>query len=183
MPNIFESLSRKRRIAARILSLKELPIYVYRWDRRPPIVVRCQGFQPWNAEGDVTLIEHVRNSYGANREKAGLQVKEDSQWVSTGAYGMLKRLDPVFAQQVLNTNLYKIDTSIALKTGHFVDVNDYFDRVNLHRPYATQREWCKLGGINPDAVIEYMAGRDFYNQLNEHLIPPDEDRLSGWKEF
>ncbi|MEM7212945.1 MAG: hypothetical protein AAF479_13810 [Pseudomonadota bacterium] len=52
---------------------------------------------------------------------------------------MLERLDPTFAQQLLSSNLYKIDTAVALTTGMFVDVNDTFDRAGIDRPCAIPR--------------------------------------------
>src|SRR3954447_26790475 len=136
---------RQRRIIGRIINHKALPAFTYRWDTRTPVVIRATGFQPWNGGGNITTMEHVNNSYGPNHAQAGQQTKHDSQWISTGGYGMLKRPDPTFAQQVLNSNLYKIDTAFAVHTGNFTDANDYFDRAGVDRPYASQREWIKLG--------------------------------------
>jgi len=88
---MFDGLHRKGRIIARILKQKNIPPYAYRLDTRPPAVIRGIGFQPWDHQGRVTIIEHIKNRSlsGPNR---GMQVKEHSQWVSTGSYGMLKRL-------------------------------------------------------------------------------------------
>ena len=94
---------------------------------------------------------------------------------------MLKKLDPTFAQQVLNTNLYKIDTSKAKITGKFSDVNDHFDKINKDRPYASQREWAKLGGIPPKAVVSWMDCKTFINQFDLKNGAPDESKLTGWK--
>lgn len=184
MASVLKWVGRKRRIIGRIINRKSLPRYTYRWDSRAPATIRMTGFQPWNGGGNISLIEHVNNAYGPGHARAGQQTKHDSQWVSTGGYGMLKKLDPTFAQQVLNSNLYKIDTAIALQTGNFVDANDYFDRAGIDRPYATQREWVKLGGIDQAAVVEYMPGRDYYRQLN-HVTwtAPDEDQLQYWQAF
>ncbi len=176
-------LARQRRIIGRVINRKDLPTHTYRWDTRTPATIRATGFQPWNNTGIVTLIEHVNNAYGPNHAQAGQQTKHDSQWVSTGAYGMLKRLDPTFAQQVLNTNLYKIDTAAALATGNFLDVNDTFDKAGIDRPYSTQREWLKLGGVDQASVIEYMTGADFFNQYDLVNGAPAENALAGWQVF
>lgn len=93
---------------------------------------------------------------------------------------MLKRLDPTFAQQVLNTNLYRIDTKIACLTGNFIDVNDIFDRAGMLRPYATQREWLKEGGIPGQAIVAYMTGKTFMDQYDFKNGAPHEDLLKGW---
>lgn len=53
------------------------------------------------AEGyGCSRMEHVNNAYAPGHANAGQQTKHASQWVASGAYGMLKRLDPTFAQQV-----------------------------------------------------------------------------------
>jgi hypothetical protein len=96
---------------------------------------------------------------------------------------MLKKLDATFAQQVLNTNLYKIDTSIAVATGHFRDANDTFDKAGIDRPFATQREWIKEGGVPANAIIEYMTGKTFFNQYDLIKGAPDEGALTGWQTF
>ena len=128
-------------------------------------------------------MEHVNNAYAANNLRAGEPTKDDSHWVSTGGYGLIKRIDPTFAQQVLNTNLYKIVTARALATGNFYDVNDAFDRAGVNRPYATQREWIKHGGILNTAITLYMDGRTYAGQLNDSGVAPDEDALVGWQQF
>lgn len=127
-------------------------------------------------------MEHVNNAYAANNPLAGQQAKYDSHWVSTGGYGLIKRINPTFAHQVLNTNLYKIDTARAPATGNFYDANDAFDRGGVNRPYATQREWIKLGGIDEQAILWYMDGQTYNNQLN-NAVAPDEDALVGWQPF
>jgi hypothetical protein len=160
-----------------------LPQYTYRLDQRTPVVIRATGFQPWNGGGGITLMEHVNNAYGANHAQAGQQAKHDSQWVSTAGYGMLKNLDPVFAQQILNTNVYRIDTVAALATGNFMDANDYFDKAAVNRPYSTQREWLKLGGVDQVAVVDYMPGQTYFGQLNAQFEAPNENALVGWQAF
>jgi hypothetical protein len=174
--------TRRRRIIGRIINSKQVPTYTYRWDTRSPATIRATGFQPWHAPGAVTLMEHVNNSYSGG-PNAGQQTKHDSHWVSTGGYGMLHRLDATFAQQVLNTNLYKIDTAIAAQTGPFRDANDAFDRAGVDRPYSTQREWIKEGGIPENAIIEYMTGQAFYNQYDLVNGAPAEAALAGWQAF
>src|SRR5687768_16289625 len=156
-------LSRQKRILGRIVNGKQVPAFTYRWDTRAPTTIRATGFQPWHAPGAITLMEHVNNSYSSG-PKAGQETKRDSQWVSTGGYGMLQKLDPTFAQQVLNTNLYKIDTSIEVSTGPFRDANDALDKAGADRPYATQREWIKEGGISENAIVASMSGQTFVNQ-------------------
>lgn len=127
-------------------------------------------------------MEHVNNAYAPNHLQAGQQTKYDSQWVSTGAYGLIKNIDPTFAQQVLNTNLYKIDSARALATGNFYDANDFYDRAGVDRPYSTQREWIKDGGVDQQAVLEYMDGPTYAQQLNNG-VAPDENALAGWQQF
>lgn len=175
--------SRQRRIIGRVIQRKSVPPYVYRLDARSPATIRATGFQPWNGGGGVSLIEHVTGAYPHGHAKAGQLVKPDSQWVSAGAYGLLKRLDPTFAQQIKNTNLYKIDSAVALATGNFYDVNDAFDKAGIDRPYATQREWLKAGGIDQAAVIETMPGATFFRQYDMTTGAPDEGALNGWVGF
>lgn len=115
--------------------------------------------------------------------ESGGGAKHESQWVSTGAYGMLQKLDPTFAQQVLNTNLYKIDTAKA-KEGNqnsFVDVNAHFDKIGKDRPYATQREWAIQGGVPPAAIVEFMSGKSYFDQYDMETGAPAESALSGWQ--
>jgi hypothetical protein len=180
LPN---SVNRARRILGRIINRKELPQFVYRFDTRPPSTIRVTGFQPWNGTGNVSMMEHVNNSYDIGHAKASMPTKHDSQWVSTGAYGLLKKIDPTFAQQLLNTNLYKINATVAMTTGSFMDANDHFDRAGVNRPYSTQREWIKNGGVNQNAIIEYMSGKDFALQIGAGGIAPDEELLTGWQAF
>lgn len=172
-----ESLSRVKRQVGRFLKNKKLPPSTYRWDDRKPDVIAQTGFQPWKATGTLTLDEHVNNAF-ASGAKAGQLAKFDSQWVSTGAYGMLKKLDPVFAQKVMNTHLYRIDTAIAGQSGKFHDANAHFDKIGKNRPYASQREWTKEGGIAPQAVVNYMDGMDFINQYDMTTGAPDEAQLT-----
>ncbi|TFH90038.1 scabin-related ADP-ribosyltransferase [Vibrio ouci] len=176
-----DDFGRIKRIVARKARGKSLPRYVYRWDRRTPEEIKRTGFQPWNHNGDVSVIEHVKNSFAAHRPNPGMNVKEHSQFVSTGSYGMLSTLDPVFAQQVLNTNLYKIDTSLGgMRASDFFDVNDVFDRARIQRPYRTQREWAKQNGIPQEAVVEVMSGSVFMSQYDFKKGAPNEDKLIGW---
>jgi len=96
---------------------------------------------------------------------------------------MLKHLDPVFANQILQTFVYRIDTAKSLENGgHFYDVNVLFDKAGIDRPYATQREWIKDGGIPAIAIVAYMPGRDYFSQLKQ-FCAPDEDRLTMWQVF
>jgi hypothetical protein len=173
---------RWRRIIGRWLNGKTLPTNTYRWDTRAPDVIAQSGFQPWNPAGNIQLDEHVNNAF-ASGAKQGQAAKMESQWVSTGAYGMLKKLDPTFAQQVLNTNLYKIDTQVAKTTGSFSDANDHFDRLGKKRPYASQREWIKLGGIPGQAVVAWMTGKTFLDQYDFTTGAPDEGALTGWQQM
>ena len=103
-------------------------------------------------------MEHVNNAYAVGHAQANAPVKHDSQFVSTCGYGMLKVLDPTFAQQIMGTSIYKIDTAVALLTGNFSGANDVFDPAGDNRPRMTQREWIKLGSIDQAAVIETMTG-------------------------
>ncbi|NER93792.1 MAG: hypothetical protein F6J86_08105 [Symploca sp. SIO1B1] len=97
---------------------------------------------------------------------------------------MLRKLDPIFAQQILNTNIYKIDTERGRQTGQFHDVNDYYDKLGINRPFATQREWLKEGGIPYAAILAWMPGANFANQMNvQTLAAPDESALEGWQEM
>jgi hypothetical protein len=130
------------------------------------------------------MMEHVNNAYPVGHAQAGQQTKYDSQFISTGAYGILKHIDPTFAQQVLQTNLYKIDAAVASLTGVFFDANDVFDKAGVDRPYSTQREWIKVGGIDQVAVVATMTGANYAAQL---VMPagdaPDENLLAGWQPF
>lgn len=177
-----ESLDRVKRQVGRWLKGKKLPPNTYRWDDRTPDKIAQTGFQPWKDTGTLTLDEHVNNAF-ASGAKQGQLAKYESQWVSTGGYGMLKKLDPVFAQKVMNTHLYRIDTSTASQTGKFADANAHFDKIGKNRPYASQREWTKLGGIPPQAVDKYMDGMDFINQYDMTKGAPDESQLTNWKDM
>ena len=174
-------LERRKRIVARFL-FKSLPAHTYRFDTRTPAQLReTGGLQPWNAAGNITIREHVDNAY-QNGLRQGQQTKYDSQFVSTGGYGMLKRIDPTFVQQILNTNIYKIDTALASQTGNFNDVNDYYDRLGVDRPYSTQREWLKEGGISYEAIVGWMPGITYADQIDPQTgDAPDEGALQGWQ--
>ncbi|WP_186646201.1 hypothetical protein [Fluviispira vulneris] len=179
------SIQRQKRILGRIMSGKSLPQFLYRWDQRPPSVICREGFKPWNEDGTIKLIEHVTGCYSSNKIQDAKSppkgVKHDSQWVSTGSYGMVKTIDPLFAQQILDSNLYKIDTNIAVRSGPFYDVNDHFDKAGINRPYPKQREWAKLGSISISAVIAYMTGEDFIIQYCFSSGAPNEGVLKNWK--
>ncbi|MCY0388371.1 hypothetical protein OVY01_14225 [Robbsia sp. Bb-Pol-6] len=180
MPNRF---FREKRILGRVLARKQLPGFVYRWDERDIAVIRREGFQPWKPEGTITLVEHVRGTYRRNACPRELS-KYESQFVSTGSYGMLKRIDPTFACKAFSANLYRIRTGIALETGVFQDVNDAFDRSGIVRPYATQREWLKSGGIPARAIVAYMPGKTFIAQYDiAKNVGPEEADLKGWLPF
>jgi hypothetical protein len=171
---------RWRRRIGRWLQNKQLPTNTYRWDTRAPNIIARDGFQPWKADGDIKLEEHVNNAFSEG-VRQGEATKHESQWVSTGAYGMLKKLDPTFAQQVLDTNLYKIDTAAASETGDFTDANDHFDTIGQERPYASQREWIKQGGIPAQAIVGFMTGQAFMEQYDIETGAPDEAALNGWQ--
>lgn len=175
-----ETLERTKRQIGRWWNKKKLPPNTYRWDDRKPDVIAGTGFQPWKGDGTLTLDEHVNNAF-ASGAKAGQLSKYESQWVSTGAYGMLKKLDPTFAQKVMDTHLYKVDTALASATGKFADANAHFDKIGKNRPYASQREWTKLGGVPAQAITEYMDGKDFINQYDMVTGAPAEDQLTNWK--
>lgn len=172
-----EKAGRAKRIVSRFFK-KKLPTNTYRWDQRTPDVIAQSGFQPWKATGNIRLDEHVNNVLDS-----GALAKYESQWVSTGAYGMIKKLDPTFAQQVLSTHLYKIDTALAKQTGSFNDANDYFDKKGKKRPYASQREWVKLGGIPPEAIVAWMLGKDYFDQYDMKTGAPAESALTGWQKM
>ena len=176
-----EGLARRKRIVSRIILRKHLPEFTYRWDARTPKQISSSGFMPWAQDGKLSLIEHVTSAFAVGHEMEGQLAKKYSQWVSTGAYGMIKKLDPTFAQQVLNTNLYMIRTKSALITGDFYDANDHFDRHGIARPYATQREWVKLGGVPAGAVIKCMTGKEYMSQYDFVTGAPPEDKLTGWE--
>ena len=81
--------------------------------------------------------------------------------------------------------LYKIDTNFAgLNKADFTDVNDYFDKRDLDRPYPRQREWLKDGGIPGTAVSHYMNAMNFYGQVTVNATEmdlPAEGSVAGWQ--
>lgn len=182
-----EKLIRKRRIIGRLINNKALPQYTYRWDARDAAAIGGTGFQPWLATGNVTIIEHVNNSYAVGHPLHGVRTpKNDSQFVSTGAYSFLEHMDAIFTQRAMTFYLYKIDTQLALATGLFYDVNDTFDRANQRHTYRSQREWLKDGGITPNAIVASMYGPTFMAQCNidaQGLHPPTEANLAQWTAF
>ena len=83
--------------------------------------------------------EAVLSAAGLSWRIPAQRTKYDSQWVSTAAYGMLKRLDPTLAQGSLTKYVYKIDTNIASATGNFMESG-------AHAPWhSTQRRG--VGGV------------------------------------
>jgi hypothetical protein len=65
-----------------------------------------------------------------------------------------------------------------------MDANDHFDWAGVNRPYRTQREWIKVGGIDQAAVIETMTGANYAGQLAMPLgVAPDEGAWLGWQAF
>ena len=93
---------------------------------------------------------------------------------------------PTFAQQVLNTNLYKIDTAAVQKItkSEFIDVNKYFDSISKKRPYATQKEWAmQKEGIPVQAIVAWMPGSEFIKNydLAKNGLSTDEAGLPGWQ--
>ncbi|MCF7993565.1 MAG: hypothetical protein K9L32_00640 [Chromatiaceae bacterium] len=186
-----KDINRKRRILGRILNRKELPNFVYRVDTRAPGTIRQQGFQPMDPQGVVTAIDHVKNSLSPNHPDyvldnmgKGPAAKDYTQWVSTAGYGFFQPIDATFSSHLLRDNsyIYKIDTTIAVQTGPFVDANAHFDNSGLERPYATQREWIKLGGIHQAAIIYYITGRTMGDAMNANNIAPPTSALP-WIQF
>jgi|GEM_PF-1698337 len=173
-------LHRWRRIIGRWINKKKLPTNTYRWDTRAADVIAQVGFQSWKSDGTISIEEHVNNAFMSGAKK-GQMAKKESQWVSTGGYGMLKKLDPTFAQQVLNTHLYRIDTSAAKTAGNFNDANDHFDKIGQARPYASQREWIKEGGVPGASITHWMTGKTFLDQYDFTTGAPDEGALTGWQ--
>lgn len=182
-----ESINRKRRILGRILNRKELPDYVYRLDTRAPGVIRGQGFKPRLEDGTVSAIEHVKNSLSSSHPdyEPRRQAKNFTQWVSTAGYGFFQPIDPTFSHHLRRDDsyIYKIDTSIAIQSGNFVDANSHFDKAGESRPYATQREWIKLGGIDEAAIVYYMTATTMDDQMDNNLNAPAESTLTGWLPF
>lgn len=176
LPN---SINRQRRIIGRVINNKQLPTYAYRLDERAPATIRETGFQPWNSTGTLALPEHVNGVFNGTQTLA----KAHSQFVSVAYYSFLKKMDAKFLGGVLNKNIYKIDVQAASATGNFIDANDFFDRSGVDRPFADQRELTKEGGIDQVAVIEYMTGNNYYQQLDANFVAPDENLLQGWQAF
>ena len=46
-----------------------------------------------------------------------------------------------------------------------------------------QREWLKLGGVDQVAVVDYMPGQIYFDQLSAQFVAPDENALVGWQAF
>jgi hypothetical protein len=142
-----------------------LPNAVYRMDERPPAEIANVGFQPWNAGGDISIIEHVNQVLQVDRGdaptgesgEAGKGAKKHSQWVSTsGDLNFAK--DPTLLQGLLFKYFYKIDTSVDPLT--FTDVNKHFDEQGVPNPYEPQFEFIKSGGIPGNQVTYYVHGKE-----------------------
>jgi hypothetical protein len=182
-PSWIEGFKRKMRILKRILDKKSLPPKVYRLDARPPEKISYEGFQPWKPEGQISIEEHVNNVL---KNSGGKLAKYDSQFVSTAGYKGLA--DATLAQICGGKFIYKVDTKFAgMDKSNSADVNDYFDRLGQRRPYSTQREWIKSGGIPGAAIEEYLPAGDFYkNQVKYKTKPlrlqlPKESDIKGWR--
>lgn len=142
-----------------------LPNAVYRMDERAPEEIANVGFQPWNAGGEISIIEHVNQVLEVDREdaptgesgKAGKGAKKHSQWVSTsGDLNFAK--DPTLLQGLLSKYFYKIDTTVDPKK--FTNVNKHFDEQGVPNPYEPQFEFIKSGGIPGNQVTYYVHGRE-----------------------
>jgi hypothetical protein len=175
-----EATRRWRRVK-RFLMNKKLPASTYRWEPLSPELVSQHGIPPRKKQGSVSLKEHVTGASEVDKK----MVKFDSQWISTGAWGMLKKLDPTMAQQVHDRTLFKIDTAKAEEDNEhkFVDVNKHFDQMGQPRPYPSQREWAIEGGIPPRAVVGWMTGEQYMSQYDHATggIPGGEESLRGWQ--
>jgi Domain of unknown function (DUF4157) len=173
--------TRMWRRVKRFLMGKKLPASTYRWEPLSPELVSQHGIPPRKKQGSVSLKEHVTGASEVDQK----MVKFDSQWISTGAWGMLKKLDPTMAHQVLERTLFKIDTARAEEDNEhkFVDVNKHFDQMGQPRPYPSQREWAIEGGIPPRAVVGWMTGEQYMSQYDDATggIPGGEESLRGWQ--
>jgi hypothetical protein len=178
-----ESVKRQLRIWKRQIDKKSLPNKVYRIDARDANTIKAQGFQPWKATGNISIKEHVTGALDQALADGSTLAKYQSQFVSTAAYHGLA--DAVLAQVSQGKYLYKIDTTYAgLNPADFNDVNDYFDKRGIPRPYPKQREWLKQGGIPGAAVTHYMGAQGFFLQANvvgEKLVLPNEGNIAGWQ--
>jgi hypothetical protein len=163
MKNATEELA-----AWRMRERKPLPNSVFRMDERSPAEIARNGFQPWNAGGQITIIEHVNQVLKADRAdaptgesgKEGKGAKKHSQWVSTsGDLNFAK--DPTLLAGLLNKYFYKIDTTVDPET--FTDVNKHFDEQGVPNPYEPQFEFIKSGGIPGNQVTFYVHGRELMN--------------------
>jgi len=178
-----ESVKRQLRIWKRQIDKKSLPNKVYRIDARDANTIKDQGFQPWKATGNISIKEHVTGALDQALADGSTLAKYQSQFVSTAAYHGLA--DAVLAQVSHGKYLYKIDTTYAgLNPADFNDVNDYFDKRGIPRPYPKQREWLNQGGIPGAAVTHYMGAQDFFLQANVvggKLVLPNEGNIAGWQ--
>jgi hypothetical protein len=179
-----DRIARQLRIWKRVIDEKHLPDNVYRIDARDPNTISQTGFQPWNDNGNISIKEHVTGVLDQALANGSTLAKQESQYVSTAAYGGLK--DAILGQVSMGKYLYKIDTAaIPLRYGSFTDVNNYFDQLGIPRPFAKQREWIKEGGIPGAAITHYMSAQTFYTQeadvVDGQLVLPDENSIAGWQ--
>lgn len=153
-PWLYAPVNRARRRAARYL-FKSKPDFVYRIDGRPPELIRSVGFLPWQPNGTLELMDHVL--------KGAAIAREQSQWVSTGAYAAFETIEPKLSTMIPGKNFYMIDFAEAenLGSGRFVDVNAHFDARNVDREFGGQREWAYPGTIPGKAVVFYMPSATF----------------------
>lgn len=152
------------RLRARI----PLPASVYRNDERTPEKIAEVGFQPWNAGGNVSIVEHVKQVLEADRPDAptgesgtkGMGAKKHSQWVST-AGDLNYAKDPTLLSGLLNKYFYKIDTRNDIASFH--DSSKQFDELGIPNPYESQFEFCKEGGIPGNQVSHFVHGKALMN--------------------
>ena len=160
---------------------ESLPANLYRWDPLGPEVVAEHGLPQRDSTGTVSLKEHVNGSADAD----GRIVKYESQWISTGAWGMLKKLDPVLAQQVHDRTLYRINPVQAEADSggrKFKNVAEHFDDIGKKQPYPGQHEWALEAGISAASIVGYMTGQTYLDQYDPAIggIPGGEAGLTGW---
>ncbi|WP_299733683.1 hemagglutinin repeat-containing protein [uncultured Endozoicomonas sp.] len=142
-----------------------LPGVVFRMDERSPELIAKTGFQPWNKDGSITIIEHVTGVLEQDRavapsgdsESKGILAKKHSQFVSTAADLSFAK-DPVLLSGLLSKTLYKIDTT--KNADSFTDVGLYFDRQKVANPFEKQREFVQKGGIDAGQVTHYTTGAE-----------------------
>jgi hypothetical protein len=140
-----------------------LPTSVYRSDERTPEKIAEVGFQPWLPQGNISIIEHVKQVLEEDHPdlatgesgKAGMGAKKHSQFVSTaGDLNFAK--DPTLLAGLLNKYFYKINTRT--NTQSFHDASISFDEQGIPNPYETQFEFCQEGGIPGNQVSYFVPG-------------------------